>query len=106
MHAKNFFEYPGVIIILTVAEYSATVLQNPIILKLHILNPELTPKILCETDRILLTILKILYDVPKDIRQSVLKEVMAMDYRSSGNHVFKEFYCLVEEKMKENYGKR
>ena len=46
------------------------------------------------------------YEVPKDIRQSVLKEVMAMDYRSSGNHVFEEFYSFVEEKMKENYGKR
>ena len=46
------------------------------------------------------------YEVPKDIRQSVLKEVMAMDYRSSGNHVLEEFYSFVEEKMKENYGKR
>ena len=46
------------------------------------------------------------YEVPKDIRQSALKEVMAMDYRSSGNHVFEEFYSFVEEKMKENYGKR
>lgn len=46
------------------------------------------------------------YEVPKDIRQSALKEVMAMDYRSRGNHVFEEFYSFVEEKMKENYGKR
>ncbi|MBQ4059928.1 MAG: hypothetical protein IJD40_13525 [Lachnospiraceae bacterium] len=46
------------------------------------------------------------YEVPKEIRQSVLKEVMAMDYRSSGNYVFEEFYSFVEEKMKENYGKR
>jgi len=36
--------------------------------------------------------------------QSVLKEVMVMDYRSSGNHVFEEFCSFVEEKMKENYG--
>lgn len=46
------------------------------------------------------------YEVPKDIRQSALKEVMAMDYRSRGNHMFEEFYSFVEEKMKENYGKR
>jgi len=31
---------------------------------------------------------------------------MGKDYRSSGNHVFEEFYSFVEEKMKENYGKR
>ena len=46
------------------------------------------------------------YEVPKEIRQSVLKEVMAMDYRSSGNHVFEEFCSFVEQKMKDNYGKR
>ena len=38
------------------------------------------------------------YEVPKEIRQSVLKEVMAMDYRSSGNHVFEEFCSFVEQK--------
>ena len=41
-------------------------LQNPIISKLYILKPELTPKILCETDRILLTILKILFIIRKN----------------------------------------
>ena len=45
------------------------------------------------------------YEVPIDIRQNVLKEVMAMDYRSSGNHVFEEFCSFVEQKMKDNYGK-
>ena len=38
------------------------------------------------------------YEVPKDIRQSVLKEVMAMDYRSRGNHVFEAFCDYVEKK--------
>ena len=38
------------------------------------------------------------YEVPKEIQQSVLKEVMAMDYRSSGNHVFETFFDYVEEK--------
>ena len=50
----------------TVAEYSATVLQNPIISKLYILKQELTPKILCETVRILLTILKIIFIIRKN----------------------------------------
>ena len=34
----------------------------------------------------------------KEHRQSVLKEVMAMDYRSSGNHLFEAFCDYVEEK--------
>ena len=38
------------------------------------------------------------YEVPKEIRQSVLKEVMAMDYRSSGNYVFEAFCDYVEKK--------
>lgn len=38
------------------------------------------------------------YEVPKDIRQSVLKEVMAMDYRSGGKHVFETFCDYVEKK--------
>lgn len=43
----------------TEEKYPATVLQNSIITKLYILNPESTPKNLCETARFLLTILDI-----------------------------------------------
>ena len=44
-----------------------------------------------------------------DKKYSLLIEYLfelAMDYRSGGNHVFEEFCSFVEQKMKDNYGKR
>lgn len=40
-----------------------------------------------------------LYDVPTDDRKCLLSEVMAMDYRSKGSHVFEEFCGFVREKI-------
>lgn len=39
------------------------------------------------------------YDIPEDIRKSVIEEIMAMDYCNMGKHVFEEFCNYVEEKM-------
>lgn len=47
-----------------------------------------------------------LYDVPEADRKRLLAEVLATDYRSKGNIIFEEFGGFVEDKMKENYGKR
>lgn len=41
-----------------------------------------------------------LYEVPKEDRKRLIAEVMAMDYRSKGSHVFESFCSFVEEKMK------
>lgn len=47
-----------------------------------------------------------LYEVPKENRECLIAEVMAMDYRSEGSHVFEAFCDFVEEKMKGNFGKQ
>lgn len=39
-----------------------------------------------------------IYEVPKELRQSIIAEVMAGDYRSKGSHVFEMFCNYVEEK--------
>ena len=45
------------------------------------------------------------YEVPKEIRQSVLKEVMARDYQSRGKLVFENFCKYVGEKSVEELQK-
>lgn len=37
------------------------------------------------------------YEVPADVRQSVISEVMAVDYRSKGSSIFEEFTHYVED---------
>ena len=39
-----------------------------------------------------------IYEVPKELRQSIIAEVMAGDYRSKGSHVFEMFCNYVEGK--------
>ena len=39
-----------------------------------------------------------MYEVPKEIRQSIIAEVMTEDYRSKGKHVFEEFCNYVGNK--------
>ena len=43
-----------------------------------------------------------IYEVPKELRQSIIAEVMAMDYRGKGRHIFKRFSGFVEEKLTVN----
>lgn len=40
-----------------------------------------------------------LYDVPEADRRRLITEVIAMDYRSQGSHVFEEFCCFVGENV-------
>jgi AcrR family transcriptional regulator len=47
-----------------------------------------------------------LYEVPGDVRKSLLDEVMAMDYRGKGSHVFEEFCGYVGEKIMQSYEMR
>lgn len=42
-----------------------------------------------------------MYEVPKEIRQSIIAEVMTKDYRSKGNQVFEEFCNYVGDKNTE-----
>ena len=41
-----------------------------------------------------------IYDVPEDIRSSLLQSVLGMDYREIGRNILKEFCIYVEEKNK------
>ena len=43
-----------------------------------------------------------IYDMPERIRQNIIAEVMAEDYRSKGSLVFKEFTAYVENIFAEN----
>lgn len=45
------------------------------------------------------TIMKI-YELPKELRQSKIEKVLAMDYKKIGNHILQEFTEYVEEKSK------
>jgi hypothetical protein len=38
-----------------------------------------------------------IYNVPEDIRRIKIEKVLAMDYRSIGNRIFKEFKEYVEK---------
>ena len=38
-------------------------------------------------------------EVPKEERERLIAEAMAMDYRGKGNHVFEEFCGFVGEKV-------
>ena len=40
-----------------------------------------------------------LYEVPEGDRRRLITEVIAMDYRSQGSHVFEEFCCFVGENV-------
>jgi len=85
-----------------VAEYSATVLQNPIISKLYILKPELTPKILCETDRILLTILKILFTIRKN---AIYYGVLGLRQKGTTNTKYEILYVSMKSFLEKGYTK-
>ena len=39
------------------------------------------------------------YEIPKDVRESIIAEIFALDYCGMGNHVFDEFCNYIAEKM-------
>jgi hypothetical protein len=53
-----------------------------------------------------LNVIMKIYDVPKDNRERLLGEVMSMDYKNKGSHVFDEFSRFVEEKIIRSFDKK
>ena len=43
-----------------------------------------------------------LYELPRELRHSMIEHVLAMDYKNLGEHILKEFTVYVEEKSKCN----